>query len=95
MTNEPDQIDTAILIERPGILTPAALADAIDTVKKYFAEFSYSQPPFPKLAGDILPCNLLITSKEKENGEDIGRIQFKRLDGTVFFDEKWVIRKPL
>ena len=93
MTNEPGQFDTAILIDMPGILTPAALAYAIDDVKKFCDKYSYPQPPLPNLTGDILPCNLLITSKEEESGEDIGQIQFKRIDGTVFFDEKWVIRR--
>ena len=93
MTNEPGQFDTAILIDMPGILTPAALAYAIDEVKKFCDKYSYPQPPLPNLTGDILPCDLLITSKENENGEDVGRIQFKRIDGSVIFDEKWVIRK--
>jgi hypothetical protein len=86
MTNEPDQFGTTILIDMPGILTPAALAYAIDEVKKFSC-------PLPQLTKAILPCDLLITSKEDENGEDVGRIQFKRIDGTVIFDEKWVIRK--
>ena len=93
MTNEPGQFGTAILIDMPGILTPAALAYAIDEVKKLCDKYSYPQPPLPNLTGDILPCDLLITSKENENGEDVGRIQFKRIDGSVIFDEKWVIRK--
>ena len=93
MTNEPGRIDTAILIDTPGILTPEALAYVIDKVRKDFAEVGYPQPPLPALTEAIIPCDLLITSKEEENGEDIGRIQFKRLDGTVFFDEKWVIRR--
>ena len=93
MTNEPDQFGTTILIDMPGILTPAALAYAIDEVKKFCDKYSYPQPPLPNLTGDILPCDLLITSKENENGEDVGRIQFKRIDGSVIFDEKWVIRK--
>ena len=93
MTNEPEQMDTATLIDHPGILTPATFADAIDTVKKYFAEFGYPQPPLPAFTGAVIPCKLLVTSKEGENGEDIGRIQFIRPDGTVFFDGKWVIRR--
>lgn len=48
MTNEPDQLDKAILIDYPSILTPASLAEAIDTVKKIFAEFNYPQPPASK-----------------------------------------------
>ena len=59
MTNEPGQFDTAILIDMPGILTPAALAYAIDEVKKFCDKYSYPQPPLPNLTGDILPCNLL------------------------------------
>lgn len=93
MTNEPDQFGTTILIDMPGILTPAALAYAIDEVKKFCDKDSCPQPPLPQLTEAILPCDLLITSKEDENGEDVGRIQFKRIDGTVIFDEKWVIRK--
>ena len=93
MTKEPDHLDTGTLIEITGILTPEALAYAFDTVQKYFADHRDPQPPLPQLTEAILPCDLLITSKEDENGEDVGRIQFKRIDGTVIFDEKWVIRK--
>jgi len=91
MTNEPDQIETATLLHFPDIITPVSLAEALEDIRKYFAADNLPQPPRPNINAAILPCTVLVTSKEEESGEDIGRIQFIRPDGTVFFDEKWVI----
>jgi hypothetical protein len=81
----------AVLINATRLENVSALAFTLAETRKYFAAPQHSQPPLPDNVMSLVPCALLITELEEEQGKRVGRIQFLQLDDTPLYDQEWII----